>query len=137
MKTSVKTLILWIISTVFLSFNSAYGVEVHIPVIEPSIIANGVYIIPASTGGQITIASDGYCEIYDVNIDGKLLSSNHGRRAPVTIKLPDNVMDRENHTMKIVYDYDPNGYIKDISYTFRVGGPSTGAVGDFSIGEIN
>lgn len=138
MKTSVTKQILWIISTVFLSFNFAYGAEVHIPVIEPSVIANGVYIIPASTGGEITIASDGYCEIFEVHLDGKCVwrGSNY-KLAPVTIKLPDNVMDRENHTMKIVYDYDPNGYIKDISYTFRVGGPSTGAVGDFSIGEIN
>ena len=138
MKPSASTLILWIISTVFFSFNSAYGVEVHIPVIEPSIIANGVNIIPASTGGQITIASDGYCEIFEVHVDGKYVwSGTNYSLAPVTIKLPDIVMDRENHTMKIDYDYDPNGYLKDISYTFRIGGPSTGSVGDFSIGEIN
>lgn len=138
MKTSITKLILWIISTVFISLNSAYGAEVHIPVIEPSVIANGVYIIPASTGGEITIASDGYCQIFEVCVDGKCVrSGSNYTLAPVTIKLPDNVMDRENHTMKIEYNYDPSGYLKDISYTFRVGGPSTGSTGDFSIGEIN
>ena len=136
MKPSVSTLILWIISTVFFSFNSAYGVEVHIPVIEPSIIANGVNIIPASTGGLITIASDGYCEIFEIYVDGDFVC-NAQALAPVTIKLPDKVMDRENHTMKIEYDYDPHGYLKEISYTFRTGGPSTGSTGDFSIGGIN
>lgn len=115
-----------------------FAAEVHIPVLEPSTIIDGVYVIPYSTENQITIASDGYCRIYEVWVDGKYVwSGTNYKLAPVTITLPQNVMDRDNHSMKIEYDYDPSGYLKSINYTFRVGGCSTGSSGDFSINDIN
>lgn len=133
MKPGVSTLILWIISTVFFTFNSAYGVEVGIPVIEPSTLENSVYIIPASTEGSITIVCDGI--IHKVRVDGDFVWDGWGYS--VAIKLPDNVMDREDHTMGILYEYAGPTSLKEHFYTFRIGGPSTGSTGDFSIGGIN